>query len=84
MVVHGAVSYTLVDTVSGTAVVSLTHSMAPTIDMQIGYLGPCHGTRTVRDCRRGSTRRLRRDGRHQVTDANDTTIATTRGVYKTN
>lgn len=80
-VAHGAVAYALCDTVGGAAVISLSQSVTPTIDMRIDYLRP-----VTRDLE--ATADVRRLGGSvavadvEVTDR-EGSIATARGAYKT-
>lgn len=80
-VAHGAVAYALCDTVGGAAVISLSESVTPTIDMRIDYLRPVtRDLEAIADVRRlgGSIAVVDVD----VTDS-DGQIATARGAYKT-
>jgi uncharacterized protein (TIGR00369 family) len=79
---HGGVTYSLADTVGGAAVVSLTRDVAPTIDMRMDYLAP------VTEDLRAEAEVVREGGSMSVVevdvyDAEDTHVATARGVYKT-
>ncbi len=82
-IVHGGVTYSLADTVAGAAVVSLNHSVTPTIDMRIDYLAPAVGSALYAEAE------VLRNGENvatvavDVTDDDGTKIATARGVYKT-
>jgi len=80
-VAHGAVAYALCDTVGGAAVISLSGSVTPTIDMRIDYLRP-----VVRDLEAtADVRRL--GGSVAVADVEvldrEGQVATARGAYKT-
>jgi len=82
MIAHGGVTYTLADTVGGAAVISRTLDVAPTIDMRIDYVSPA--TTDIY----AEAEVLRLGGNVGVadvlvTDADDHTVATARGVYKT-
>jgi uncharacterized protein (TIGR00369 family) len=39
-VLHGGATYALADAAGGAAVISLTHRVAPTVDMRLDYLAP--------------------------------------------
>ena len=80
-VAHGGATYSLADTVGGAAVISLTESVAPTVDMRIDYLAP-----TTRDLT--ATAEVLRAGESvavATVDVSDTDrrVASARGVYKT-
>ncbi len=83
LVAHGAVPYTLADTVGGAAVMSLVGRPTPTIDMRIDYLTPANGDRI--DAHAEVVRAG--DGVAAVdvtvTDGTGDRVATARGVYKT-
>ncbi|WP_284011043.1 PaaI family thioesterase [Haloarcula pelagica] len=81
-IAHGGVTYSLVDTVGGAAVVSLSGTISPTVDMRIDYLAPAtadlHAEAEV----------VRMGGSVAVVDidvydADDHHVATARGTYKT-
>lgn len=80
-VAHGGATYSLADTVGGAAVISVTESVAPTVDMRIDYLDPTTDDLTA-------TAEVLRVGESvavtdiEVSDA-DRRVATARGVYKT-
>jgi uncharacterized protein (TIGR00369 family) len=81
-VAHGGVTYSLADTVGGAAVISLTHDVAPTVDMRMDYLAP------ATDDLYAEAEVLRKGGNVAVAsvdvyDADDHHVATARGVYKT-
>jgi len=82
-VAHGAVPYTLADTVGGAAVMSLAGRPTPTVDMRIDYLAPANGERIEADAavvRKGSSVAT---VDVTVTDGAGERLATARGVYKT-
>jgi uncharacterized protein (TIGR00369 family) len=81
-VAHGGVTYSLADTVGGAAVISLTHDVAPTVDMRMDYLAP------ATDDLVAEAEVIRHGGSVAVAsidvyDADDHHVATARGVYKT-
>ncbi|WP_324760269.1 PaaI family thioesterase [Haloarcula sp. GH36] len=81
-IAHGGVTYSLVDTVGGAAVVSLSETISPTVDMRIDYLAPATADiRAEADVIRmgGSVAVVDID----VYDANGHHVATARGTYKT-
>lgn len=82
-VAHGAVPYTLADTVGGAAVMSVVGRPTPTIDMRIDYLAPANGDRIEADAAvvrvGGSVAAVD----VTVTDGTGERVATARGVYKT-
>lgn len=81
-IAHGGVTYSLVDTVGGAAVVSLSSTISPTVDMRIDYLAPATADiRAEADVVRmgGSVAVVDVD----VYDADDHHVATARGTYKT-
>jgi uncharacterized protein (TIGR00369 family) len=81
-IAHGAVPYALADTVGGAAVISLSETVSPTVDMRMDYLAPATDdlyaeADVVREG--GSVSVVEVD----VYDADDHHVATARGVYKT-
>lgn len=77
----GGATYSLVDTVGGAAVISLTESVTPTIDMRIDYLAPTTGDLTATaDVLRASESVA--GATVEMRDA-DRQVASARGVYKT-
>ena len=82
IIAHGGVTYSLVDTVGGAAVVSQSGTVSPTVDMRIDYLAPATADlRTEAEV-------IRSGGSVSVVDAEvyDTDghhIASARGTYKT-
>ncbi|WP_254272905.1 PaaI family thioesterase [Haloarcula marina] len=81
-IAHGGVTYSLVDTVGGAAVVSLSGSISPTVDMRIDYLAP------ATDDLRAEANVVRDGGSVavvdvEVYDAEDHHVASARGTYKT-
>jgi uncharacterized protein (TIGR00369 family) len=81
-IAHGGVTYSLVDTVGGAAVVSLSGTISPTVDMRIDYLAPATADmRAEADVVRmgGSVAVVN----VEVYDADDHHVATARGTYKT-
>lgn len=83
LVAHGAVAYTLADTVGGAAVVAAVEDVAPTIDMRIDYLAPATGGELHASAdvvRQGSSVATVDVA---ITDDDGTDIASARGVYKT-
>lgn len=80
-VVHGGATFTLADTVGDAAVVSLTGTLVPTIDMRIDYLAPVTGDVTAEAD-------VIRDGGSlavvevELFDREETHVATAHGVYK--
>lgn len=81
-IAHGGVTYSLVDTVGGAAVVSLSGTISPTVDMRIDYLAPAtDDLRATADVVRngGSVAVVDAD----VYDADDHHVASARGTYKT-
>jgi len=82
LIAHGGATYALADTVGGAAVMSVTDSVTPTVDMRIDYLAPV--TRDVR----AEAEVVRSGGalavvRVEVYDDEDTHVATAHGTYKT-
>lgn len=78
---HGGATYSLVDTVGGAAVISLTESVTPTIDIRIDYLAPTTGDLTATaDVLRASESVA--VATVEMRDA-DRQVASARGVYKT-
>lgn len=82
LVAHGGVAFTLVDTVGGAALVSLTDQPVPTIDMRIDYLSA--GTGDLR----AEADVVREGGAVGTVDVSvydeaGDHIAEARGVYKT-
>jgi uncharacterized protein (TIGR00369 family) len=80
---HGGVTFTLADTVGGAALVSLVDQPVPTIDMRIDYLDAAQGDiYAVADVVRlgGDVGTVDVD---VYGDADDTHLASARGVYKT-
>jgi uncharacterized protein (TIGR00369 family) len=81
-VAHGGVTYSLADTVGGSAVFTLHPKPTPTIDMRIDYLSPA--TESLR-----AEAEVIRDGGSvavvsvDVTNAAGEPLAEARGVYKT-
>ena len=81
-IAHGGATYALADTVGGAAVMSVTDSVTPTVDMRIDYLAPV--TRDIR-----AEAEVVRSGealavvRVEVYDAADAHVATAHGTYKT-
>lgn len=80
-IAHGGATYALADHVGGMAVISATGTVCPTVDMRIDYLEP------VRSDLRASATVSRRGGGVapvdiDVYDAEDSVVATARGVYK--
>jgi uncharacterized protein (TIGR00369 family) len=82
IIAHGGVTYSLVDTVGGAAVVSQSGSVSPTVDMRIDYLAPA-----TTDLR--AEAEVVRDGGSvsvvdtEVYDADGHHVASARGTYKT-
>jgi uncharacterized protein (TIGR00369 family) len=82
LIAHGGVAFALADAVGGAAAVSLCDQPTPTIDFRIDYRNP--GTDDL-----FATAEVVRDGRETalvevaVHDADDTPIASGRGLYKT-
>ncbi|MDS0279113.1 PaaI family thioesterase [Halomicroarcula sp. S1AR25-4] len=81
-IAHGGVTYSLVDTVGGAAVVSLSERISPTVDMRIDYLAP------ATDDLRATAEVVRNGGSVavvdvEVYDADDHHVASARGTYKT-
>jgi len=80
---HGGVTFTLADTVGGAALVSLVDQPVPTIDMRIDYLDAARGDIYAE----ADVVRLGGDvGTVDVDvygEAEDTHLASARGVYKT-
>lgn len=80
-IAHGGATYALADHVGGMAIISATQVVCPTIDMRIDYLEP------ARCDLRATATVVRRGGQVapvdiEVHDAEDTHVATARGVYK--
>lgn len=80
-IAHGGVTYALADHVGGMATISAVGEVCPTIDMRIDYFAP------ARSDLRATATVVRRGGRIapvdiDVFDADDTRVATARGVYK--
>jgi uncharacterized protein (TIGR00369 family) len=79
---HGAVPFALADTLSAAALASVEGNPGPTIDVRIDYLRP------ATDDLEGTAEVVRYGDDTGVVEAEVTqdgaTIATTRGVYKTN
>ena len=80
-IAHGGATYALADHVGGMAVISATDRICPTIDMRIDYLAP------VRSDLSATATVVRHGGQVapvdiDVRDADDTHVATARGVYK--
>ncbi|WP_135303602.1 PaaI family thioesterase [Haloarcula amylovorans] len=81
-IAHGGVTYSLVDTVGGAAVVSLSGTISPTVDMRIDYLAPATADlRAEADVVRNGGSVAVVDV--EVYDADDHHVATARGTYKT-
>ncbi|MBV0902192.1 PaaI family thioesterase [Haloarcula salina] len=82
LVAHGGVTYSLVDTVGGAAVVSLSGSISPTVDMRIDYLAPATADL------RAEAEVVRNGGSVAVVDVevyddDGHHVASARGTYKT-
>nr|WP_226482664.1 PaaI family thioesterase [Natrinema amylolyticum] len=80
-IAHGGVTYALADHVGGMAIISAAEEICPTIDMRIDYLAP------ARSDLRATATVVRNGGQVapvdiDVYDADDTHVATARGVYK--
>ncbi|MDS0477005.1 PaaI family thioesterase [Natrinema sp. 1APR25-10V2] len=80
-IAHGGATYALADHVGGMAAISAVGEVCPTIDMRIDYLAP------VRSDLRATATVVRHGGQVapvdiEVRDADDTCVATARGVYK--
>lgn len=82
-VAHGAVQYTLADTVGGAAVMSLVGRPTPTVDMRIDYLAPANGDRIEADAEVARAGGSVAAVDVTVTDEAGEQVATARGVYKT-
>lgn len=82
LIAHGGVAYALADTVGGAAVVSVNHTVTPTIDMRIDYLNPATSDMfgEARVIRNGDSVAV---ADIQIRDSDDVDLATARGVYKT-
>jgi uncharacterized protein (TIGR00369 family) len=81
-VAHGGATYALADTVGGAAVMSLSGTVTPTIDMRIDYLAPAT-TDLVAEAgvvRYGDSVAV---VRVEIHDADGTHVATAHGTYKT-
>jgi uncharacterized protein (TIGR00369 family) len=82
MIAHGGVTYSLVDTVGGAAVVSQSETVSPTVDMRIDYLAPATSDL------RAEAEVVRNGGSVTVVDIevyddDDRHVASARGTYKT-
>lgn len=82
MIAHGGVTYSLVDTVGGAAVVSQSGTVSPTVDMRIDYLAPATSDL------RAEAEVVRNGGSVAVVDIevyddDDRHVASARGTYKT-
>lgn len=81
-VAHGGATYALADTVGGAAVMSLSGTVTPTIDMRIDYLSPAT-TDLVAEAdivRYGDSVAV---VRVEIHDIDGTHVATAHGTYKT-
>jgi len=81
-IAHGGVTYSLADTVGGAAVVSLSGTVSPTVDMRMDYLAP------ATDDLRAEADVVRSGGSVavvdvEVYDADGHHVASARGTYKT-
>lgn len=83
LLAHGAVPFALADSLSAAALASVEGNPGPTLDVRIDYLRPAtgdiHGEAVVD--RYGAETGV---VEAEIFDANDESIAKTRGVYKTN
>jgi len=83
LIAHGGVTYSLADSVAGAAAVSANYTVTPTVNMRIDYLSPATGGELRAEAR------LIRNGDSvatvevDITDGEETAIATARGTYKT-
>lgn len=80
-IAHGGVTSALADHVGGMAIISAAEDICPTVDIRIDYLAP------ARSDLRATATVVRRGGQVapvdiDVHDADDTHVATARGVYK--
>jgi uncharacterized protein (TIGR00369 family) len=81
-IAHGGVTYSLADTVGGAAVVSLSGTISPTVDMRMDYLAP------ATDDLRAEADVVRNGGSVAVVDVevyddDGHHVASARGTYKT-
>jgi uncharacterized protein (TIGR00369 family) len=81
-IAHGGVTYSLADTVGGAAVVSLSGTISPTVDMRMDYLAP------ATDDLRAEADVVRNGGSVAVVDVEvyddaGHHVASARGTYKT-
>ncbi|MFC7214163.1 PaaI family thioesterase [Saliphagus sp. GCM10025334] len=83
LLAHGAVPFGLADSLSAAALASVEGAPGPTLDVRIDYLRPATGDIY------GSAEVVRYGAETgvveaEIVDADDRTLATSRGVYKTN
>lgn len=83
LLAHGGVTFGLADSLSAAALASVEGNPGPTLDVRIDYLRPATGDVY------GSAEVVRYGDDTgvvdvELTDENDRTLATTRGIYKTN
>jgi uncharacterized protein (TIGR00369 family) len=81
-IAHGGVTYSLADTVGGAAVVSVSGTISPTVDMRMDYLAP------ATDDLRAEAEVVRNGGSVAVVDVevyddDGHHVASARGTYKT-
>lgn len=81
-IAHGGVTYSLADTVGGAAVVSLSGTISPTVDMRMDYLAPATNDLQA------EAEVVRNGGSVavvdvEVHDADGHHVASARGTYKT-